>query len=280
MFRLCWMVLMVLFATRVERQVDPMEACSTIVQRALTSLNLACASMERNSVCYGHNHVNATFTEPQARNSFTQPGDRAGIATLQTVQTSPFDPATGQWGLALMKLQVDAPQVLPGQALTFLLMGDVKLESDAAERPTQVVSMRVLRLQTGVDALQCEAVPTSSLVVQGPEGAVTNFEINGAAFEIGSTVVFRTVTNEDRSQSRMGVWVLNGHLVADGVLMSAGYKAVVDLDESGNVDSSTWSVPLPMDEGDLASFGLLTEIPVSVLPASSDMLEISEKELR
>lgn len=106
--------------------------CPPIVGRALESVGSACAGLGRNSACYGYRSVSATFSNPQPSGTFTRVGDIADLLTLETVRTAPLDLARDQWGVALMNVQASLPNTLPGQNLTFLLLGDAQVENAVA----------------------------------------------------------------------------------------------------------------------------------------------------
>ncbi|MBZ0285835.1 MAG: SH3 domain-containing protein [Anaerolineae bacterium] len=98
--------------------------CSTVVEAALAAVGTNCSDLSRNNACYGYNNVAATFTETVAEDFFTQPSDVAGLATLQTIESAPLDTAINQWGVAVLSVQANIPNTLPGQAVKFILMGD------------------------------------------------------------------------------------------------------------------------------------------------------------
>ncbi len=106
--------------------------CPVVVQQALQTLGNNCSALERNSACYGYRRVQATFNEPVEENFFSQIADRAGLMDLQTLQTFPFDTTTNEWGIAVMNVQADLPNTLPGQAVTFLLLGDTQVQNAVA----------------------------------------------------------------------------------------------------------------------------------------------------
>lgn len=104
-------------------------SCPALVERALAELSTNCGGLERNSACYGYNRVDATFTEAIEEGFFSTPADRAGLITLKTIQTAPLDVELERWGVAVMNVQANVPNSLPGQAVTFLLLGDVAVEN-------------------------------------------------------------------------------------------------------------------------------------------------------
>jgi hypothetical protein len=106
------------------------EDCPAFVHEALTTLDLTCDGLGRNALCYGNTLVSVTFNEEVGTDVFTKPSDKALLRDVQSVETAPLDPATEQWGLALMNVQANVPGTLPGQGVIFILMGDAQLENE------------------------------------------------------------------------------------------------------------------------------------------------------
>lgn len=104
-------------------------SCPALVELALSEVGNNCADLPRNSACYGFNRVNSTFAETVANEFFSRPADRAALASMKTIQTSALDLDLGEWGVAVLNVQANVPDTLPGQAVTFLLMGDTQVEN-------------------------------------------------------------------------------------------------------------------------------------------------------
>jgi hypothetical protein len=51
------------------------------------------------------------------------------VAGVQTLTLSPLDQKQDTWGVAMLKLQANLPDTLPGQNVTFLLVGDVEIQN-------------------------------------------------------------------------------------------------------------------------------------------------------
>jgi hypothetical protein len=117
------------------------ESCPAAIEQAFANLDTACADMGRNSACYGYNSVSALFTEAVAEDFFTQPSDRADLITLQNIETSPLDPQRPEWGLAVLSTQANIPDTLPGQAVRFILLGDVAMTNDVP--PDEAIALAV-----------------------------------------------------------------------------------------------------------------------------------------
>lgn len=122
--------------------------CPALVQQALDSVGNSCTNLDRNSACYGFNRVNATFAEAQPEDFFSTPSDRTLLTALQNIQTAPLDSPDNIWGIAVMNVQANVPGSLPGQAVVFMLLGDVQVENavspDDAFTPVEPVNVTVL----------------------------------------------------------------------------------------------------------------------------------------
>lgn len=106
--------------------------CPEIVKRAFEAVQTACANTARNQACYGNVLLAATPREGVSNFTFEKAGDIVDVANIQSLQLSGMDVQQGNWGVVMMKLQANMPDVLPGQNATFLLFGDVNI-SNAAE---------------------------------------------------------------------------------------------------------------------------------------------------
>lgn len=135
------------WATTAQESTD---ACPALVQRALVEMEGNCDNLDRNSACYGFNQVDSSFTEPVAEDFFTAPADTTSLNTLQSIQTSPLDIDAERWGVAVMNAQANVPNILPGQAVTFILMGDAQVTNAVA--PEEIVEFESFSVRTAVRA--------------------------------------------------------------------------------------------------------------------------------
>jgi LysM repeat protein len=107
-------------------------ACPALVELALSQVGDNCGNLGRNTACYGYNRVDATFVADFGPDYFSRPADQSPLENLQTIRTAPLDMGMGQWGVAVLNMQANVPDTLPGQAVTFLLFGDSEIEDAVA----------------------------------------------------------------------------------------------------------------------------------------------------
>jgi hypothetical protein len=124
------------------------EVCPPLVEQALTEVGDNCSDISKNAACYGFNRVEATFSQSVAEEFFSQPADIAEIASLDSINTVPLDTETNVWGVAVMSVQANVPNSLPGQSVRFILLGDVSVENavpaDQALQAAELVNVVTL----------------------------------------------------------------------------------------------------------------------------------------
>ncbi len=166
--------------------------CPQIVETALAATDQFCADIGRNQACYGNIQLDAELRPTAANTRFQVAGDVVNVADLQSLRLSPMDVTTGEWGVAMMKLQANLPDTLPGQNVTFVLFGDVEIENAVAEDDAALRPMQAFILRTGVKDAACDEAPESGLLVQTPAGAgQIALSVNGVEVQMGSTVLFQ-----------------------------------------------------------------------------------------
>ncbi|MBN1967147.1 MAG: hypothetical protein JW910_21010 [Anaerolineae bacterium] len=190
-------------------------ACDAIVQQAITQLDATCAETGRNEACYGHDRVTVAL-RPGAAGTFDTVGDRIALGALSRLQTSPYDPAGDVWGLALLRVQANLPETLPGQAVTFIAYGDATIEDagDADSGPMQAVY-----INTGFGTPTCADAADSGVLVQNDSGAVASLTINGVEIALASTVLVQAAPGAE-----MVLAVLEGQV--DAVALSQRVTAI------------------------------------------------------
>jgi hypothetical protein len=105
------------------------DLCPEIVQAALSQTDENCQGTNRNQACYGNISLEVEPQDGIPDFSFSQPGDLADLAGIQTLTLNPLSEAENTWGIALMRIQANLPDTLPGQNVTFLLFGDVAIQN-------------------------------------------------------------------------------------------------------------------------------------------------------
>jgi hypothetical protein len=108
--------------------------CPTIVREALDFTDDLCSAVERNQACYGNLAIEAVPQADAADFTFEAPGDIVNAADIQTLNLSAMT-SPNEWGVALLSLQANLPDTLPGQNVTILLFGEVILENAGAPLP-------------------------------------------------------------------------------------------------------------------------------------------------
>lgn len=208
--------------------------CPEIVVEALRSLQNNCESLPRNVACYGHISVEADFVDPDVPATFAQPSDVVDLANVRSIRTVPYQEQPLQWGIAVLKVQANIPQALPGQAVTLLLMGDVRIENDPAYADSP---MQAIRVSTGFNDPECDLVPPSSLTIQAPQGLTVDFVVNGAQISVSSTAVIRIDQQADQT-ARLSVTLMDGQAQSSSGTIPFGYTVSAPLDASGSISGA------------------------------------------
>ncbi|MBA3870445.1 MAG: hypothetical protein H0X30_14985 [Anaerolineae bacterium] len=178
-----WMVLAFLFITPFVAFTQDGE-CTTFVKQALAATDKVCTDTGRNEACYGHISLDA---QPQAQDTsfkFDAVGDKVDVARVSRLRLSPMDVKTDVWGVALLKVQADIPNNMPGANVSVLVFGDVELEN---------------------------AIPDPVLIdaeVAGPSNANIRRQPSNRAFVISSLVPTTKVKAKGRSKD--GAWLYVG----------------------------------------------------------------------
>ncbi len=107
--------------------------CPALVDAALNAADDACADLSRNQACYGNVTLEATPRDDAPAFTFEQAGDVVDVANIETLQLSSMSLTDETWGIALMLLQANLPDTLPGQNVTVLLFGDVAMTNAVDE---------------------------------------------------------------------------------------------------------------------------------------------------
>lgn len=168
--------ILLLFTVIVVRAQD--DSCPEIVEIALASVNDVCGNVSRNSACYGYNQVSATFNSEVPPEFFTQVSDVAPLLDLETLQTAELNTELDIWGLAVMNVQANLPETLPGQSVVILLMGDAEIRNEV-DPATAFVSGEAITVTTVAPASNIRTLPSTTASVPASVPAGTEFQTDG-----------------------------------------------------------------------------------------------------
>ncbi len=227
------------------------EACPAFVFEALEVSAAACDGTARNEACYGHDDVSAEPVPDAATFTFAAAGDIVPLTDLRRLQLEGMDLADQTWGVALLRLQADLPDTLPGQNVTLVLFGDVVLDNAplAADAGGESFGpMQAFYFATGLGDPPCAEAPVSGLLIQTPEEAeqAITLTINEATVTLGSTAFLQAEAGGD-----MVVSLLDGagQITAAGETQAvpAGSQTRLPLDDD-LAAAGPPSPPEPFDE--------------------------------
>jgi hypothetical protein len=139
LFPLILLLALVSAVTSNTAQPTPLSSCSALVQTAIETVGSICSDPARNEACYGNVQIDATLRQDEA--TFANIGDRSALTMIESLQLSALDLQTEQWGVALLNVQANLPDTLPGQNVTFLLFGDTELVNLTEDTPRQAITV-------------------------------------------------------------------------------------------------------------------------------------------
>ncbi len=160
--------------------------CPTLVQNAITAIGNLCGATGLNQACYGNISIRANPQPGIVSFVFDKPGDVVRVADLKTLRADPFDSVTKQWGVALMRLQANIPDMLPGQMVSFLVFGDVQLDNRAPALPAPLVTFPSNTVLLGAPQSDAPVVGALSAgdqafeLNQSADAAWIRLELNGS----------------------------------------------------------------------------------------------------
>jgi hypothetical protein len=239
------------------------DTCPTIVQAALDATAEQCSVTGRNQACYGNVNLNATPKTGINDFTFSAPGDIVAVNSIDTLSLSSKVDTQGEWGVALMKLQANLPDTLPGQNVTFLLFGDVQLQNGVeggdSSTGAPLTPMQAFYFQSGMNDAPCTQAPDSGILVQTPRGVEQiQFTVNDVNITLGSTVYLQAQAHGEMTAS-----VVEGEatIQSDGLSVDvpAGSRVRVPLDVQGRA----LGVPSEPEPYDAAKMAVL---PIRILP--------------
>ena len=238
--------------------------CPQIVQQALASLDQWCEGTGRNQLCYGNVSIEAQPQPGVVDWRFEQVGDVVSIADLARLTLSALQADEDKWGVALMRVQANLPDMLPGQNVTFLMFGDVEIINQVTPgTESDLRPMQAFQLRTGVNDAACAEAPQSGVLIQTPEGGrKVNFTINGVDMAVGSTVFFQS-----DMETNLAINTLEGHVSVSAagqkVQIPAGSQISIPIRRGGMVVEPR-AIPIQLEAAPFES-SVLQNLPLGLL---------------
>jgi hypothetical protein len=127
-------------------------------------IDLICRDTGRNEVCYGNLEIDVD-TRNNTPVDFDAQGDIVPLALVDSLTLSPLNEATGEWGVALMQVQADLPDTVPGQNVAVLIFGDVQVRDAVATGS----NMQSFYFTPGVGRSQCGEAPADGILIRTPK---------------------------------------------------------------------------------------------------------------
>lgn len=228
------------------------EDCPSIVTAALATTQDACLDTGRNQACYGNVTLAMEPWPDMDEVVFEQQGDMVDLGTVRTLTLGAMDVEANEWGVALLRLQANLPDTLPGQNVTFLMFGDVEIENavetprlDAGGDADALAPMQAFYFRSGMGDAGCAESPNSGIMIQTPEGqGEIQLTVNGVEVVLGSTAFIQTRLEDDSGEMRIN--------------LLEGVATVTAFDETRFVTAGT-RVRVPVD-GDLEATGPPSEV--------------------
>jgi hypothetical protein len=125
-----WIVAILVCIVAVQ-SVAAQATCPDLVLNAVETVGASCGEIGRNNVCYGNYRVDAVLTRAMGVEFFDAPADQIQLVDVRSLNTAPLDLEREEWGIAVMNIQANLPEVLPGQVVTMLVIGDAEIQNDA-----------------------------------------------------------------------------------------------------------------------------------------------------
>ena len=108
------------------------EMCPALVTNALDLTQRNCSATGSNEACYGYIFIDAALRTPNTQ--FSQPGDILDVINIESLQLSPLDTNSGQWGVIVMSVEANLADRTQNvnDDVQIVLFGDTELR-DASQ---------------------------------------------------------------------------------------------------------------------------------------------------
>lgn len=242
-------------------------ACETIIGDVLNSLDQRCAGVGRNQACYGNLLVEAQPDSGATGFVFQQEGDTVNLTDLQAFRLSPMDTANNTWGLVLMRVQANLPDVLPGQNVTMLFFGDTQVINNPVFDPASAgtnAPMQSVYFRRGISAASCGDTPDTGFVIQTPQGVgQVELTVNDVTINLGSTL-FAHVVGTDALEFNLTDGTAQIQAAGGTQTLQAGQRVRVPVN-SQLLPEAPPQAPEPIDPAVLERF------PLEEIPSNDDL---------
>ena len=229
-------LLMILLALTIVVSAQSNE-CPAMVQEAVAATGNICADVGRNQACYGNISIDTQLSDDAL--AFDKEGDMVDLTSVESMTLSPLDAGTGAWGVALLSVQANIPDTVPGQNVSFLIFGDVEITNAGS-------AMEAFYFKGGIGDAGCSEA-ANGILIQTPQG-VGEIELvaNDVKITLGSTA-FLTAQPEEN----MTVALLegSGSVEAEDVTqpLEVGMQVSIPMDEDLSADGPP-SEPEPIPD--------------------------------
>lgn len=135
----------------------PAAACQSLVDDALAEARAACDDVAPNQVCFGHGPVEVALNDSGVP-SFAAAGDTLSLDTVFSLRLGGFQAASGEWGLASLRVQGDEA----GHDVLLMLSGDVEMRNTCSallQQEVQLTHETELRAGPGSDFASVALLP-------------------------------------------------------------------------------------------------------------------------
>ncbi|MDQ7034241.1 MAG: LysM peptidoglycan-binding domain-containing protein [Anaerolineae bacterium] len=237
--------------------------CPEIVEETLQSVADICTNLDRNTACYGSTDVESTIIDGSTPDFFATPGDNAELLLFSEIRPQPIDEILGRIGVAVLNVQADVPDTLPGQSVIFMIMGDAQLTN---ESESAFQSFYFLPGITGSDDCY-EAEPI--LTIQTPGNITVDIVLNGVATEMSPGTLL-TITPTVCTIHRGNIIQRVDNEVVGSLL--ANQTIDIRIDENGQVIGTNPNNPRNISEREYER-GLLVQTALNDLAQSNGWQE-------
>ena len=228
------------------------------MQQAIELVSATCAATGRNEACHGYFRVEAKGRTGDSSLIFNV-GDIIPVTELSALTTSPMNPAAGEWGVALLRLQANLPDMLPGQNATFLLLGDTRIEAE--DSSPQAQPLQIFRLETGLTGVRCSEGPADGLLVQTPQDVQrVKLTVNGVTIEAAGTAFVQAQPGKTMIVSAIDGFI---EVILGGQrqMLPPGTQVEIPMDEQLN-PAGAISAPVSVQ------LSTVVGLPIALLPRS------------